>query len=892
MQKYLHIIVPFIAVVLCSFFLLTSLDNKIYDMFLRTIPSLTEDESVLVVKIDDVSIENVGIFPWTRDIMADAIVFLREMKAESVIFDLNFIDKSPAKVDPAYVKEELPAYLEYGFNQINETVAQVMDAFASGYIGRSDAEEYKNQMIEFNRTVKDSMDASIAYVIRDVDAYFANTLKFFGDSYLTLTMILPEDIISDEKVFDMSPYDVEWLETEVALKNISGERDRKTPEVLGMLPAIPELLRKSAGAGFVNALPDADGYRRRQHLVYRYGSRYYGQLAFVPLLKALGNPMVEVTNTAITLRDAHVADSVRDIRLPRSRDGSILIKWPKKEFKDYNLMSAWNLIGYNRLEDIFVRNLTAMEESGFFSYWDGAEAPLAHYRNGQYIKELLFEGEDEAGGITMQTYRDYRETFYAEIDRFLNGPYEETILAGIGPDDTAVREYVQDYFSKTRAQLSELVQIRKATLARTEGAFCIVGVDATSMTDSGLTTFQERFPNVGIYAVMANMILSGEFLDAAPMIVSILIALVLSVGLGLFGKRASTAQSLIVGVATLFVSVIVLLLVFMLTRTYVGVIVPLTSAALTFLSLSAINFLKTIREKSFLRSAFSRYLSPAVISEIIADPSKLNLGGEKRELTAIFTDIKGFSTISESMDPADLVKLLNMYLTDMSNIILENRGTIDKYEGDAIIAFFGAPIHMEDHASLACRTAIRMKEAEARLNERIIAEKLSPATLFTRIGINTGDMIVGNMGTANKMDYTIMGNAVNLAARLEGVNKQYNTKGILISEHTRAKIGDDFLVRSLDRVRVVGVNTPLRLFELLAFKAEAGDSVRDNTAKWEEAITLYEKREFAKAREIFASISQADAEDKVAFLYTGRCDDFLKTPPPQNWDGVFNLTQK
>jgi adenylate cyclase len=388
------------------------------------------------------------------------------------------------------------------------------------------------------------------------------------------------------------------------------------------------------------------------------------------------------------------------------------------------------------------------------------------------------------------------------------------------------------------------------------------------------------------------MLLAGEFLDDAPRPVSFLIALLLSLILALIIKRLDVGRSVFAGIIALAVTVAALTVFFMITRRYVGMTVPVISTVLTFLTLTGINFFTTLREKSFLRSAFSRYLAPQVIDQIIADPSKLNLGGEKREMTAIFTDIRGFSTISEQLDPADLVNLLNLYLTEMSNIVLENRGTIDKYEGDAIIAFFGAPIHMKEHAALACKTAIAIKRAEIRINEKIKTEYLSPAPIFTRIGINTGDMVVGNMGTPNKMDYTIMGNAVNLTARLEGVNKQYNTGGILISEYTRTQIGNEFVLRSLDRIRVVGINTPLRIYELLENRETAAPALLEKTTAWEKGVALYEGRNFAEAAAEFKTIADKDAEDMTARLYLDRCEGCLKTPPPPEWDGVNNLTQK
>jgi len=320
-------------------------------------------------------------------------------------------------------------------------------------------------------------------------------------------------------------------------------------------------------------------------------------------------------------------------------------------------------------------------------------------------------------------------------------------------------------------------------------------------------------------------------------------------------------------------------------------------------------------EKRIIKNAFSRILSQKVIDQIIADPSQLKLGGEKRKMTAVFTDIQRFSTISSELQvqygedgPRTLVNLLNLYLTEMSNVVLENGGTIDKYEGDAIIAFFGAPAWMEDHAVRACRSAILIKKRETEIVESVMkpgGEFFNPLTrlienkvirkmrpLYTRLGINTGDMVVGFMGTPAKMDYTIMGNAVNLAARLEGVNKQYDTRGILISEYTKDQIGDEFVVRPLSKVTVVGIPVPFRLFELLEIKRDAPKSMLDMVKVWEGGFEAYENRDFASAKKTFAEIYKEDSEDATAKLYVQRCEEFIASPPPKKWHGVDNLTEK
>ncbi|MDR0655843.1 MAG: adenylate/guanylate cyclase domain-containing protein [Treponema sp.] len=908
LKKYYHLVIPVAVSALCALLFLSSLDGKVYDMYLRTIPSLREDNRVLLITVDDGALENVGLFPWTRDIYADFIVFLREMGAETVAFDLSFLDNSPVRVDAAYVREDLPRYIEEDFSRINSTVSEVLDGISTGYYSKDDTEMLKSDLVDYNNSVRQEMEVNINYVIRDVDAYFADTLKFFDDSFLTLTMINEEAILGDDKTWYMDPEVQSFLEQNIAIKDIVVDGDTKTPENPGITPAILKLLRKARGAGFVNALPDSDGYRRRVHLLMKHHGHYYPHLTLAAMKKRLDYQGIEVNNAAIILKNALTDGGRRDIRIPRAEDGSVLVNWPKKSFYEYNTMSSWDLIQYTRLETKFIQDyLRLMQDSYFFDYWDGDKTPLQLYNDSAFIREGLYSGENPAEGISFDAYMDARHAYLEASDSFLNGSYEEIILSDVAGDEQ-ISEFVSSLFHESRLQFAELVKIRDQVSKRTEGALCIVGATMTSSTDLGLITFMTNYPNVGTYAAVSNMLLSGQFLDDTPSFISLILALILSLALAFVVKRLDVGKSILAGLIAMALTVFVFTIFFMITKRYLAMVIPFAAVTLTFLSLTGLNFFSTIREKSFLRSAFSRYLAPEVINQIIADPSKLNLGGEKREMTAIFTDIQSFSSFSEKFDPADLVALLNLYLTEMSNIVMENGGTIDKFEGDAIIAFFGAPIPVETHAALACRSAIRMKRAEIGLREKImdpqgpfstaladlIAQgKLRPESpIYTRIGINTGDMVVGNMGTPNKMDYTIMGNAVNLAARLEGVNKQYNTGGMLISEYTRAKIGDEFLVRSLDRVRVVGISTPLRLYELLDIRQEAPAELSAMVGSWESGIQAYESRNFREAAGIFSAIVTENGKDACAKLYLNRCRTLIDNPPEAEWDAVNNLTQK
>jgi class 3 adenylate cyclase/CHASE2 domain-containing sensor protein len=446
-------------------------------------------------------------------------------------------------------------------------------------------------------------------------------------------------------------------------------------------------------------------------------------------------------------------------------------------------------------------------------------------------------------------------------------------------------------------------------------AYVFYGVFAPGLFDIFSTPIDSVYPGMGCHITFLDNLLQGDFIRESSNLFNMILLLILSsamVALVMFSPRIR----FIVGGSILFILIIVFVSfgAYHWSGVWLPMITLIAGLLAAFISVTLYNYATEGKDKRFIKEAFSRYLSPKVIEQLIQDPSQLNLGGEKREMTAIFTDIRGFSTFSEALgDPAKLVELLNFYLTKMSNIVLDQEGTIDKYEGDAIIAFFGAPIRLNNHASLACRAAIKMKKAEPEINREAIETGLvnqavleamykkgltkgtdDPCQIFTRIGLNTGDMVVGNMGTPNKMDYTIMGNAVNLAARLEGINKQYNTGGILISEYTRPHIGDEFVVRPLSRVRVVGINTPLRLYELLDTAAEAPPELLEMVKNWEQGFALYEQRDFSAAGKIFEAIYQKNNEDKAAKMYAARCSKYIETPPDEkSWDnGVDNLTEK
>jgi len=453
-----------------------------------------------------------------------------------------------------------------------------------------------------------------------------------------------------------------------------------------------------------------------------------------------------------------------------------------------------------------------------------------------------------------------------------------------------------------------------------EERYVFVGFNAQGLFDIFSTPISSVYPGVGCHITMLDNMLHSDFISESSMVFNLFVLfalIVLVVCLSMFFHRIS------ISVGGMFITVLAIVIVSFAAFQFGGLWVPMITffagTLAAFLTVTIYNYATEGSQRRFLKSAFSQYVSPKLVDQIIHDPSKLNLGGEKIEMTAVFTDIRAFSTFSEALgDPAKLVELLNFYLTKMSDIILDHEGTIDKYIGDAIVGFFGAPIQMKNHAVLACRSAVMMKKAELEINREALEKGLindkvmeallakgkvtgmnDPCPVYTRLGINTGDMVAGNMGTPSKTNYTIMGNAVNLAARLEGVNDQYDTSGILISEYTKDNLfangaGGEFVMRPLSRVRVVGINTPLRLFELLDITAEASPQLLDMVKNWEKAFALYENKDFQAAQTIFQSIYGKDNRDLTAKKYLNRCANYLSSPPDEKaWDGgVDSLTKK
>jgi adenylate cyclase len=292
------------------------------------------------------------------------------------------------------------------------------------------------------------------------------------------------------------------------------------------------------------------------------------------------------------------------------------------------------------------------------------------------------------------------------------------------------------------------------------------------------------------------------------------------------------------------------------------------------------------REKRWLRQALGRYLAPAVVETIIASPEHLQLGGEEVEGTVLFADLAGFTGLSENLQPQELIKLLNEYFSPLTQIIQEHQGTLDKYIGDAIMAFWGAPLPLADHALRACRAVLQMRAVIQHLQGAWQSRGLPP--LHTRIGLHSGPLIAGNVGSRERFDYTILGDTVNLASRLEGVNKVYGTE-TLLSETCFRQVGGQFLLREIDLVQVKGRQQPLKIYELLG---EPADPAPEWLTLFAEGLQCYRVGQWDQAEDYFRTVLRLQPSDPAAEVFLHRINFFRQQPPPPHWQGVYVLKEK
>jgi len=466
-------------------------------------------------------------------------------------------------------------------------------------------------------------------------------------------------------------------------------------------------------------------------------------------------------------------------------------------------------------------------------------------------------------------------------------PQERLIHQGWGEDRNKAKFSTYRYISVADIIEDRLSEKEKEAI---KGGIILVGSTSLGTYDHFPTPFNKMLPGVEVHANAIDNLLHNDYINnivSTPwllLLIMIVILAVIWVPVIVYRFSSKTISLVSVGI---FIFLTGLDTILSANRYNMPLATVLISFIVPFIYVVVYKAISEGREKKWIKNTFGQYLSPKVVEVITKDPSKLSLGGEKRDMTVFFLDIAGFTTMSEKMTPEQLTKMLNNYLSGLTDVILCHDGVVDKYIGDCIMAFWNAPLDQKDHRKLACLAAVDCMGEINRLNTELTEFSIKPSA---RIGLNSGPMVVGNMGSKTRLSYTVMGDSVNLASRLEGANKYFHSK-IMVSEYTYEEAKDFLEARRLGQIRVVGKAIPVKVYEPLSHKGKLSAEGKKLLEAYNEGLEAFYKGAYDKARKAFEAALAVAPQDGPSRFYLELAEKYSSVAPG-DWDGTFNLTSK
>lgn len=865
------------------------------------------DPRLGTIEIDDQSLGVEGRWQdWTRDKYAEIIRLLSDYGARMVGFDLYFIEPSTKLIS-------------------------------------------EQQLLNLKSINRDTVEELLARA--DYDEQFRLAIAAADNVYLPLYLgVAGEDLDAEavrQKMKKRSP------DEDAALEFVRRHAPRLMvdPAVSSLSrtfyfePPLAKLRNAARSFAYAQTETDVDGARRRYPLVYQYEDILFPSIA---LQMACDYLKIDIANVEvwpgdqIKLPDALFADGTRkDIEIPIDRYGNMHVNWAGRwedtfvRYPHIALRRAFQREQRQRLFDqvkalvgadpALKRNPrglpTSLFQAGFTDQDANRTAVLT------WIQASGIEGatgrDPELTAIAFWRSKGVQNPSQLQLNLFdqIRRNNLLAVLLEENPQATPkdLRAFLPGHDSEDIEQSAYFVRSllvdgrlpagvrplyfypyvgyhgRKITPEDVHDKILFYGQTSTGSTDLSVTPFQGDYPMVGIYSNVLNTILNEQFIVRIPAWMDGLLIIALGALLSLVIPHLKVLQGALLVAVFVLLYAVVAFLSFTHLGLWLEMIGPLMILVIGYLALTIYGYVIKEREKEFVQGAFGHYLSPAVVDQIMENPEMVEqLGGEERVMTAFFTDIESFSTISECLTPGELVLFINEYLSEMCDIIEHYGGTIDKFEGDAIIGFFGAPTFYEDHAMRSVMASIDQQHKLEELRQHWSQEGVLPPRLeelrqrwaaqkriFThvRMGITAGPMIVGNMGSKNRTDYTMMGDTVNLASRFESGQKIYGT-GIMVNDLIYEQVKDAVEGRKLDVIQVVGKEEPVIAYEVLDRKGRLSDQKYQVLELFGQGMEAYSAFQFAEAQRLFEQALEIDPYDGPSALYADRCEDFAADPPP------------
>lgn len=834
---------------------LEAIDQRYNDLKYRFRPMRKTPAPVGLIAIDDDSVREVGRWPWSRDLIAEMTEKLVLNGAKTVTFDVIFSE--PEKGRPENDQKLAQVVEKYKDNIILGTFSETP----------SDYESFQDYCVTeafLNSGGADIVKLNPTFVVEDLttaafeelkwnhlfDALFPSVRKQREQEVLSVLKKPNEDSLSllqksylkSEKSKATFQYCKRWLTPSDPLL-VSTLLNKVEPIYKGLLAEDPKLSKLSLDEFATNFRASAIPHPVPQYAEWtsnieviqkpaNYTASFIahldsdGYVRRYPLFYRSGNRIGSSFIPSLALQAYLLAKGYRaDVKIEKSSNGK-------------------------------VKSLTQ------FTITDPTQEPE---------KKIVDLPVDLAGQLLLNYYGPQKTIPYIPAKEIFSDDEEMNIVyAGVDP--------------KTRRPGEIVERVNKKQFLKDRNL--IVGATAVALYDLRNTPTEANYPGPEIHLTALANLLDQDFLQniKSEYIWAPVSMLILGLTMTFAFSALGSVLSLVIAIASLCILIygdfwLFTALKYRSSGLFIGLMV-----LSIYVTITIFRFFTEEKTKKEIRSTFSKYVSPAIVDELLENREKLALGGRRQRMTVFFSDLRGFTTISEKLPPEELSRILNLYLSPMTEIVFSNKGTLDKYMGDAIMAFFGAPIASQEHAAQACRCALQSLE-QLKVLQAIFAKEGLPH-LDIGIGINTGDMSVGNMGSNIVQNYTVMGDAVNLASRLEGTNKEYGSK-IIISEFTYQDIKDQFTSREIDQVRVKGKTEPVKIYELVKEGPPATD-VSDRLKAFSSGYQCYQKKEFNSALEFFKKFP----EDPVAQIYVKRCIYFQEEPPPPDWDGVYSMKTK
>ena len=873
------------------------------------------DPRLGTIDIDNQSVTAEGRYQdWTRDKYTDVVRILSEYGARMVGFDVYFIEPSTKLVS-------------------------------------------EEQVWQLAR--QDSVALAELFAQVDHDELFRRTTSAAGNVYLAQFIVVNDEELEPEelqaKMEKRTPDEEEALEViRQRSPRLMVDPDESTLwRGFDFDPPLKLLRDAARGFAYAQTVPDVDGARRRYPLVYQYEDVVFPSIALMMVCDHLEVPLntVEVRpGDHVKLPRARMSSGkIKDIEIPIDHYGNMNVNWTGKWNETFAHLPHIGLrwaAGRERKQKLFdqikeavaadpalarnPRQLPAvLARAGFtdqaanrravVTYLQTSGMEQAFQRNAQLTAAEFWRGKVATPQpAQLELFDQIKRT--NRVAEMLAADPQATLedLHAALPDTDPMALRQSAYFVRTHLVDGQVppgarplffypyivYEGKILTPASMQDKILFYGLTADGTTDLSVTPFQGSYPMVGIYPNVFNTILQGEFIRRIPNWLNSVLILALSVLISLVVPRLKVLRGAALIAAIVLIYSVIVFFAFTHANVWLEMIGPLLILIIGYLAQTIYGYVIKEREKDFVQGAFGHYLSPAVVDQIMNNPDMVTqLGGEERVMSAFFSDIASFSTISECLTPGELVEFINEYLSEMCDIIEHYGGTIDKFEGDAIVAFFGAPLPYEDHAVRACMACIDQQHKLVELRERWKANKALPVPLqqlrerweaegrtFThvRMGVATGPMIVGNMGSRSRTDYTMMGDTVNLAARFESGQKIYGI-GIMINDGNYNQVKDLVETRKLDLIQVVGKEEPVIAYEVLDRKGALTPEKYQVLELYNQGLAAYESFDFATAQKLFEQALEIDPEDGPSALYADRCEEYVESPPT---DLVFRAQSK